>query len=81
MAKNEGPVIVRIADNQAGNKTNDLFVYVVDKNGNVVETTPFNDNAASLRASRSTVAGGRLFIAAAFPKDFPAAKITPLAPC
>lgn len=53
----------------------DLSIYVVGKDGSVLETAPFSDGKARLAASRDAIKGARIFVGPPFPKEYPASKI------
>ena len=48
-----------------------LAAYLVDNNGNLIESAPFDRDTATLQQSRSTIQGQyRIYVAQVFPKDY-----------
>lgn len=68
------PIVVKLPDD-AGASQAQLFAYVVDGDGKVVETSQFKGRAAQLGTGPDVLKGSRLFIGAAFPADYPPSKI------
>jgi hypothetical protein len=69
------PILVKIPDNAGAASPADLFAYVVNSDGKVIETARFAGSAARLQTSGGALKGSRLFVGAGFPTDYPAAKI------
>lgn len=69
------PILVKIPDNAGAASPVNLFAYAVNSDGKVIETARFAGSAARLQTSGAALKGSRLFIAGAFPADYPAAKI------
>jgi hypothetical protein len=68
------PIVIKLSEDPV-DREGALNAYVVNSSGKVVETTPFKGTAAHLTASIETLKGGRLFIGAAFPAEYPTSKI------
>ena len=48
-----------------------LVAYLVDNDGNLIESAPFDRDTATLQQSRSTIQGQyRIYVAQVFPKDY-----------
>jgi hypothetical protein len=69
------PIVIKLPEDSGAGQASPLFAYVLDGDGEVVETTPFKGRTAHLGAPAETVKASRLFIGAAFPADYPPSKI------
>lgn len=52
-----------------------LSVYVVGKDGSLLESAPFTDGKARLTNPKDTLKGARVFVGPPFPKEYPGSKI------
>jgi len=69
------PVVIKLPNDLGTGRASDLFAYVLNGNGKVIETTPFKGRVAHLTASGETLKGSRLFIGSGFPAGYPSSKI------
>jgi hypothetical protein len=66
--ENQGPVTVRLL--QDPGKAANLKAYVVDANGKIVETAPFDGKEAKLKSDSATIGGERkVYVANAMPNE------------
>ena len=69
------PIVIKLPDESGANQASQLFAYVLNGDGQVVETTQFKKRLAHLAASAETVKASRLFVGPAFPPDYPSSNI------
>lgn len=69
------PIVINLPEDLGTGPASELFAYVLNGNGKVIETTPFKGGVAHLTASGETLKGSRLFIGSGFPAGYPSSKI------
>jgi len=69
----DSPIIIKLPSDTGDTKG--LQAFAVDSNGSVVATAPFDGDQASISPLKSGQKWSRIFIAPAFPADYPATKI------
>jgi hypothetical protein len=75
MPSNSQRITIKLPDNTSVDHANELFAYVLNSNGKVVETAPFKGREARLGASKDILKGSRVFIGSGFPGEYPESKI------
>jgi hypothetical protein len=67
---NQNSVVIKLSKDAGIKKEENLYVYVVDQSGKILEKTPFKDLQASLKSTKNDLMGqNKLYIAQAIPKQ------------
>lgn len=66
----QSSVCIRLSKDSGVKKTENLFAYVVDQSGKIVESAPFKEMEATLRSTKSIIEGqSKVYIAQEIPKQ------------
>ena len=70
-AATSNPVVIKLPGDLGTSRSKELFAYVLDGNGKVIETTPFKEGSAELTSSgRKTVKGRPISSGSHFPPEY-----------